>query len=266
MATENPRKWPVFFLIIGILVVLVAVFVLWRFGAQGFVSVLKWGLVIAFILLLFGLVVVAIFWLFKKHKKEMVYIMRNAIIKTCKVNKIDYPQELWVYGTNRPFPQPRKIGNVIGFAMIKSAWKKMYDPDTKSLIELKDPKDVVFCTFNNGGFLSKLLGSYEVFAGVYPDDFVGDLTAPQVFINDGGFGLSPQLFKMIWCSKHWQEKYIIDETSKETIHRFIVEDNLNEIATRIEKAIEVEPKPKEEESTAEQLGLDKQLKSKVGLG
>jgi len=266
MATENPRKWPIFALIISVIMVLVFVFILWRFGAQGFATVIKWFLIVAFILLILGLIIFAVFWLFKKHKKEMVFIMRRAIIQSCKVNKSQYNQELWLLGTGRPFPQPRKVGKVLGFSMIKSAIKKMRDPDTNTLVELQEAKDVIFCTFQTGGLISKLFGDYEVFAGVYPEDFAGDLTAPQVFINDKGFGLSPQVFRMLWCSKHWHEKFLLDETSKETIHRLIVEDNLNEIKEIIDRGISIDPKAAEETSTAQDLGIDKAAKTKMGLG
>ncbi len=190
----------------------------------------------------------------------MVYIMRNNIIDTCKINKNSYPQELWLKGA-KPFGS-RPLGKITGFAMVRSAIKKMYDPTTKSLIEMEKAKDVIFCTFGNGGLISKILGQYEVFAGIYPDDFANDLSAPQVFINDLGFGLSPQLFKMAWCAKHWQDKVLIDETAKETIHRYLIEDNLNELAEVIHKAIAVEPKVEDDKSIAERMGLDKKIPMK----
>ena len=58
---------------------------------------------------------------------------------------------------------------------------------------------------------------------------------------------------------HWKQQHIIDETAKETIHRFLVEDNLNELAEVIFKAVDVQPLEKEAKSPAEQLGIDKKI-------
>ena len=264
MTTENPKKWPIFILLFGGAFVLLLVFVGWQFGGEGLLTVVKYFLLFGFLLLIIALVIVAILWLFKRHKKEMVYIMRNAIISTCRLNKVNYKQELWLYGSGLPLPQPRKLGVVTGFAMIKAAVKKMYDPKQKALVEMDKPKDVIFCAFNDGGIISKILGQYNIFAGIYPDDFefeagVGDLMASTVYVNDGGFGLSPQLFKMLWCQKHWRDTHLIEETAKEIIHRYLIEDNLNEIAEVIHKAIQVEPKAKDDKSYGEKLGLDKKI-------
>ncbi len=189
MVTENPRKWPIFIILFGGAFVLLLVLVTWRWGSQGLFTIVKWFLFLGFVLAIFSLIILAIFWLFKRHKKEMVYIMRNSIIQTCKINANGYPQELWLKG-DKPLSY-RRIGKVVGFAMVKSAIKKMKDPNTQALVELEKPKDVIFCTFNNGGLIAKILGFYNVFAGVYADDFANDLTVPQVFINDHGIGLAP---------------------------------------------------------------------------
>jgi len=264
MTTENPRKWWIFGLIIGAIIILISIFAFWRWGGEGLVKVIQGLLIIGFIVALLGLVIFAIIWLFKRHKKQMVFIMRNSIINTCKINKNDYKQHLNLYGSGVPMPNPKRLGEVIGFAMIKSGVKKMFDKEANSLIELENPKDIIFIGFYSGKFIDKILGNYNIFAGVYPDDFtfrgkVGDLTATDIYINDGGYGLSPQVFQMYWLQKWWKESHIIDETSKETIHRFLVEDNLNELAEVIRKAVEVQPKETDEESLAEQIGLDKAI-------
>ncbi len=254
---ENTKKFPIFIAIIIAVVVLIFVFVLWQFGAKGIFTVLKYFIIIAVVMLILGLIIFAIFWLFKRHKKEMVHIMRNNIINTSRINKSPINQELCLMG-GLPFSE-RKIGNILGFAVIKSGIKKMYSPNNGGLIELDKPKDVVFVTFSDGGKLKTLFSGYEVFAGIYPDDFKNDLTAPQVYINDEGFGLSPQLYKMLWCSKHWNQKHLIEDTAKETIHRLIIEDNLNNLQDVIMKGVMVDPKEREEKSLAEQMGLDKKI-------
>ncbi len=256
--SENPKKWPIFALIIIGILILITIFVVWQFGAQGLLTIVKWFLIILIIFAVIGLIIFAVFWLFKRHKKEMVFIMRNNIVNTCKINNNGYPQELWLYGSEKPFPQPRKLGNIVGFAMIKSAIKKMYDPKTKSLVELQKPKDVVFCTFTRGGVVSKLLGQYSVFAGIYPEDFVTEiLNVPIVHIRDGGMSITPRLYQILWCAKHWQDRVLIEETAKETIHRLLIESNLNELYEVIHKAVAVDIKEKEGESRAEQMGMGK---------
>ena len=262
--TENSRKWPIFALIIGVIFILVLVFVSWRFGSEGFFTALKWLLIIGFVISIVILIVLAVFWLFKRHKKQMVFIMKKAIVDTCMINKNSYKQELWLFGGNVPMPSPKKLGVIVGFSMIKSAVKKMYDPNLKIIKELEKPKDVIFCAFNTGGLMDKILGNYSIFAGVYPDDFMfngklGDLTGSEVYINDGGFGLSPQIFKMFWLQKHWKEGHLIEETSKEMIHRLLIEDNLNELGEVIYSAVAVQPREESDKSVAEQTGLDKKI-------
>ncbi len=256
--TENARKWPIFVLIVVVILIIIIGFVVWQFGTQGILTIVKWFLIIAIIFSILALIIFGIFWLFKRHKKEMVFIMRNNIINTCKVNTHPYPQELWLYGSEKPFPQPRKLGAIVGFAMIKSAIQKMYDPITRGLVQLEKPKDVVFCTFGRGGFIAKLLGQHSVFAGVYPDDFVSDtLNQPVVYIRDEGMSITPMLYQILWCAKHWQDKALIEETAKETIHRLLIESNLNELYEVIHKAVAVDVQEKEGESVGDKIGLGK---------
>ena len=264
MTTENARKWPIFALIVGLILILILVFVGWQFGSEGLVKTFQAFLVIVFVVSVIALIIFALFWLFKRHKKQMVFIMRNSIINTCKINKNGYKQELWLFGSGVPLPCPKRLGQIVGFCMVKSAVKKMYDEKLKDVVELEKAKDIIFCGFYSGRFIDKLLGNYNIFAGVWPDDFSfkgkpADLTSTKVYINDAGHGLSPQIFKMYWLQKHWRESNIMEETSKEIIHRFLIEDNLNELAEVIRKAVEVQPKDVEEKSLAEQTGLDKKI-------
>ncbi len=257
-ASENSKKWPIFIILLGGAFVLLFIFVLWKWGGSGLWIVLKYFLIFSVILAIFALIVAAFFWLFKKHKKEMVYIMRNAIIRSCKINKAQYKQELWLEG-GKPF-SARKVGDIIGFAMIKSGLKKIHSASTGKLIELDKAKDVIFVTFANGGKIAQFFGGVHVFVGIHPDDFANDLIAPMVRIKDDGFGLTPRLFRMLWCSKHWHKRHIIEETMKDTIYRYIIEDNLNNIKTIIDKGVMVDPVV-DETSIAAQTGLDK----KIGL-
>jgi hypothetical protein len=253
METENNKKWPIFAaLIIGAFTILF-ILILWRYGAMGIITVIKYFVVAALILGMIGLLIGAFVWLFKKHQKQMVYIMKRAIIRTSRINANNYNQELWLKGA-LPFGS-RKIGDVLGFAMIKSGVKKAYT-ESGGLLELQKPKDIIFITFSNGGWFRRWLDGYSIFAGIYPDDFSNDLSAPKILIEDNGFGIAPELFKMVWCAKHWKKKHIIEETAKETIYRYVVEDNLNDLKAVIDKAVLVNPS-EEATSPAQQLGLTK---------
>jgi len=169
----------------------------------------------------------------------MVYIMKNEIIRTSRINNNDFKQILRVKGG---IPMGgRELGEIIGYAMIKSGIKKAYDGNG-GLIELEKPKDVVFITFSNGGKIKQFIDGVNIFAGIWPEDFANGLNNEVVLIEDDGYSITPTHFGMIWCAKHWKKKHLIEETAKETIYRYVVEDNLNDIKAVIDKAVLVDPK------------------------
>jgi hypothetical protein len=139
--------------------------------------------------------------------------------------------------------------------MIKSGVKKAYN-ENGGLIELDKPKDVIFISYSTGGKISTMLNGYNVLAGVYPDDFANGLNSHKVFVEDEGYGLSPELFRIHWLAKHWKRPEIIEESAKETIYRYVVEDNLNDLKAVIDQAVLVNPKD-ESTSLAQQMGLTK---------
>lgn len=262
MKGENPNKIPIFVLIIAIILILVTMFVVWRFGTQGLLSVVKWVAIIAFFLIIIGLVIFAVIWLFKKHRVHLINVMKQSVIETCKINSMDYPQILKTKG-GAVLGGGHTLGKILGYAVVKGGVKKAFKDNEGGVISVSDSKDIIFIAFYNGGFIKRFLNGYEIFAGVYPDDFQENetFTGDIVNIEDEGRSLTPYLYGFSWCAKHWEKRHVIEETSKNIIYRKLIEYNFNDLRYIIEKAQMVDPKKEEEPSMAEKIGLDK----KVGL-
>lgn len=228
---------------------LVVVFVIWNYGAMGFwylaQKIAMWSLIIAAL----GLVVWVVIWLFKSKSIDLVAVHKDRIIEACKIGRVPFKQGL----SFRPSGDDwvlREVGTVIGACQIKSQPRKVY---TKEPGKLKPEvpgapfEDMIFIAFRPPGVIGALfasvLGSVNIVGGP-PEDF-SSLGGEVIYMKGVSFG--PKLYEIFFLAHHWEDRHRIDETVKENVYRMGIHENLKELATMMEDAIDASPKHKKEQ-------------------
>jgi hypothetical protein len=127
---NNPKRWPVFIGII-ILIVLVIALLMWMFkGSTGWMNYLKWTLIALAVAFVIFLIVLAIWWLFRKLPTDAIYMNKMRIIKAASLNPPTGAQLLYFKGSEEW--EYKLIGRVLGVCQIKN-----YKGETEDCISFK---------------------------------------------------------------------------------------------------------------------------------
>ena len=252
METPNSSFWKKAGLFaLGAFVLLIIV-VVWRYGAQGvmvmFQKIVFYGLILAII----GLVVAVVWWLFKKHELDMIHVHYQRIVSACRASKNAYKQEVYLRSQSDDWAT-RELGEVIGVCQIVSSSKRVKTNEglkyTLSVPKGEKYEKMIFLAYRPKGLFNKifsdLLGNVNVVAGT-PEDF-SPLSASVIYLN--GLTFSPPLYKILFLSHHWERRHFIDETIKENIFRYTLQETLKEIATIVDDAVDASPAHKKKQET-----------------
>jgi len=243
--TENKRKMPIFYIGIFILLILWGVFcglIWWKKNLQTAVIVFLIGI---FIVIFIAIAVFVFFWLFKKHRVDMIHVAKQRITASAELHKMPYKQEFRSRGSIKDNISWSPIGVIKGICLMKTKEKyKMVeeiDPLTEYKIKKKekieDSQDLMIIAFNKGmPFPLSIFDETQLFFG-YPED-VSNPSGIVVYAN--GI-LAPQVFGIFFLSKHFEKTYMIDESMKELIYRYVLQDNLSEIKNIVDDAIAISP-------------------------
>lgn len=225
--------------------ILTLVFVVWRYGLNGLLFLFKKFMLWALILFAIGIVVFIVIWLFKKQKIDLVAVHKDNIISACKMNQHPFKQKLYMqaYGDNWSV---RYVGDIVGSCMIKSAPRRIDKTKKGEEQQLKviDKKyeNLIFIAFYNS-FMDRIIGKPEVVMGTL-DDFT-NLSGDIVYLR--GMTFSPKLYEILFLSHHWESRHLIDETITSNIYRYTIQENLKELATMMEDAIDASPQHKKKQ-------------------
>lgn len=241
-------------LLIGIgAFIIVVIVVWWRFGAQGIVIMLQKIILYTLILAAIGAVLALVYWLFKTQRLDMVHIHHQRLVNTCEANSPPFKQQLWFRSEDDNWAT-RYVGDIVGMCMIQAApkrqaVKKGYETTLTVANPEKGYEKIVFIAFRSPGFFNrwfpKLFGQTDLIMGT-PDDF-SPLSASLVFMR--GLTFAPPLYDILTLAHHWERRHFIDETIKENIYRYTLQENLKEIATMIDDAIDASPSHKKKQET-----------------
>ncbi len=227
--------------------ILVVIFVVWRYGMIGILGLAKKIGLGLLILAAIGIVVYVVIWLFQTKKIDLVAVHKDNIIGACKLNQHPFRQKLYMqaYGDNWSV---RYVGDIVGSCMIKGAPKRLEETpegEERKLVNAPDVKsydNLLFIAFQRGMF-DRIFGKPEVVMGTL-DDFT-NLSGDIVYLR--GMTFAPKLYDILFLSHHWESRHLIDETITSNIYRYTIQENLKELATMMEDAIDASPAHKKKQ-------------------
>lgn len=222
--------------------VMVTIFVIITSGAAGIATMIKNILIWGLILVAIGLIVAGVIWLFQTKKIDLVAVHKERVVKACRLNQVPYLQLLKMRSYGDDWAS-RTLGTIVGMCVIKHAPMQIVEGEgyEQDLEVAQDQwEDLIFVTFRPPGFINKLFGNVEVVGGT-KEDF-SRLSGDTVFLN--GMTFAPEIYNILFLSHHWEPRHIIDETIKGNIYRYTLEQNLKELSTMMEDAIDASPRHK----------------------
>ncbi len=240
METANKKFIPIFIGIVFVILILLFVIIwLWK-RKLGFATVwVTYGFAIM-ILMVIGLLVGAVWWLFKTQRLDMIHIHKQRIISACKINKPAFKQILMFRGSDEL--EGRVIGEVLGVAMTKSVPVTLTDDEHKKLKERKitdsqikefiRPKKLFWITFKRS-----FINPVEIFCGTR-EDFT-HLSGSVIYLK--GMAFSPPLYDVYFLAKRWQETELIDETITFAIRRYVLQEFLKEEKNIFDDVLAISP-------------------------
>lgn len=221
---------------------MIAIFVFITSGAAGIATIIKNLLIWSLVLIAIGLIVAGVIWLFQTKKVDLVAVHKERVIKACRLNQVPYRQVLMMRSHGDDWAS-RILGNVVGMCIIKHApLQEVTGEEYEQKLEVTQEtwKDLIFVTFRPPGLINKLFNNNEVVGGTRED--FSTLSGDSVYLN--GMTFAPEIYSILFLSHHWEHRHIIDETIKGNIYRYTLEQNLKELSTMMEDAIDASPKHK----------------------
>ena len=263
MVTENPSKTPIFILIIVIIIGILFGLVWYFTRKKPFTTTLTYFFIGLIVLLLIGLIFTAIFWLFKKHRTDMIHINRQRIIEACRLFPPDKPQNLVMRGNTEL--ESRYIGRVTGIcrAFTKPAIYKEADKDKKPIV-IRPALPITFISFKKAGGILSFLSTENIFVGFGEAEYnlgiketdknnkviwktkrvkqtadYSHLSGDTIYLM--GMTFCPSQYGMYFLDKRYNDTNLIDESVKEMIYRYTLQELLKEEIEIVESAIAISP-------------------------
>jgi len=244
METENPRKLPVFWIIIGIIFVLIIALCVFLSFKLGFMKTMMIFIGIVWFFAILGLIIWAVVWLFSKQRSDMIHIFKQRVLVACRLFRPPYVQEVWIWGDSSNSIPSRRIGYSEGVCKIKTkptfevSKEKQKDGTIKEVKTITEQsQDLYLLAFNDGaGFPFSLFRDTLIFLGKRED--ISDFDGSKVFL----YGvLAPEVYGCLTLARHWEHTGVIDEPIKETIYRYVIQDFLKEIKNITDDALGISP-------------------------
>jgi len=190
MRTTRDGKGKGLFIVLLILIaVIVLIFVF--FGIRGFLNIIKWVFIIAFILAIIGGIIYLIwYFFFKKQKFDVTYVNKMKLIDACKKGDAGILKNLFISGDSGH--SRVQWGNITGYCRISVLTKTIKVDEKGKTIMLKNKEngreevdyDIgreeqdVFSVSHSSSFIGRLFSEEDV-VRVSPnqhDELVGDVT------------------------------------------------------------------------------------------
>jgi hypothetical protein len=186
------------------------------------------------------LIVVAVWWLFRTQRLDLIHIHKQRIIAACKMNKPSFKQLLMFRGSDEL--EGRVVGEVLGIAMTKSSPLRLDDEQKANLMargataeqikEIQKPRDLYWMAFKRA-----MLRPVEIFCGTR-EDFT-HLSGSIIYLK--GMAFSPPLYDIYFLATRWQQTSLIDETTTFTIRRYVLQEFLKEEKTIFDDVLAISP-------------------------
>jgi len=232
METENTKKMPIFWLILGIAVIFLFGLVFYFFGSGGILKTILYMIIGLFILTILFLIVYAVFWLFSVHRVDTIHVNRQRILKSCLANPPKSESVLFFQGSDDW--EYRKIGFITGLCRLLHK-RKYVDPETK---ETKYDEYIEDCiSFRKSlGFFSSLFTKDEI-VRVLADERT-NLNGERVYLKAMSF--SPEKYGFFFLPNRFKGTDIKRIMSEE-IHDVTMQELLKEEVNIVNDAIAISP-------------------------
>jgi len=248
--SENPRKFPIFWMGVFVLLAFIFVIMWWWFSRRGvrFIKILTYFVWVAFAVLILGAVIFLVLWLLRRQRVDMIHIMKQRIVKACQLCPPKSTQQLWFMGGTEL--EHRYIGDVIGIAKAKSEPIVKITKDKKTdkeiVNQLKSPMDLTFIAFKRPvPFPLSLFNSPKLYCGLTWEnngkkysDFT-HLSSHVIYLK--GMTFAPEMYGIYFLSHHFKDTFMVDEVVKELIYRYSIQDNLSEFKNIADDLLGISP-------------------------
>jgi len=243
--TPNSRKMPIFYILIFVVFLLWFGFCTFLYFVKGLSLALTVFLIGLFVGLLLSLIVFIIFWLFKKHRIDMLHIAKQRIVKACELHRLPHKQEFRSRGSAVDNISWSVLGYITGICIMKTnpKFKIIEEEDEVTGYKIKkkelleESKDLIIISFNQGKpFPLSLFDDTQLFLG-YPTD----LSNPSAAVVYANGILAPEILGVYFLAKHFEKTYMIDESLKDLVYRYMLQENLSEIKNIVDDAIAISP-------------------------
>jgi hypothetical protein len=220
MVNENPKRFPIFFAIIAVIVLLI-VFLMWIFkGRTGWWAFAKWVLIALAVALVVFLIVLAVWWLFKKMPTDAIFMNKQRVIKACQLNPPAGLQMLYFKGSEEW--EYKLIGKVLGVCQIKN-----YKDELEDCIAFK----------RGISGLASFFSPVEVVRVLRAERT--SLNADRIFLKAMAF--TPELFGFYYLPVRFRDTQTIDAEIATEIHRYTLQDLLKEEINIVEDTLAISP-------------------------
>jgi len=190
--------------------------------------------IVMMVFAILGGIVFLIIWLFKRQKIDLLYVMKNQILESCKINKPDEKIPMHLYDDNNT----SFIGYFEGFVQIKTAkWMGLIDDKNikeKSFFKTlsKESKEdfIYIIAFKNKSGKNDLL--------LCLNEDLSSIHSNPIYLYGSGF--SPKMYEFYFLSKHYDVAEKIELPIKGLVLKYTIEHNLREMVNVIDNAIDLD--------------------------
>lgn len=237
MESPNPKFKIILFGSITIFGILIFLLTWYINRNKPFLQTILWFIIILTIFGIFAGIVYLIFWLFKRHKIDLLFVMKNQILDSCKINEPDEKTQIVLYDNKNT----KHIGQYLGFTMIKTAeWMGYIDDKSQDeqkfynnflkLNQTISEEYIYLIAFKSRSGKNEIILALE-------DDF-SDLNTNPIILYGKGF--SPKLYEFIYLSKHYDVGGNIELPVKNLVNKYALEHNMRELVNIIDNAIDID--------------------------
>jgi len=237
MDNPNPKFKLIIFGSLSIFSFLIFLIVWYINRAKPFLNTILWFIIVLTIFGIFAGIVYLIIWLFKKQKIDLLFVMKNQVVESCKINKPEEKTAIVLYDNK----STKMIGSFEGFTMIKTAeWMQYIDEKNKDekdfysnllKIDKKIPEEFIYlisCKTTSGK--DELLLCVE-------NDF-NDINSSPIVLYGRGF--APKMYEFMFLAKHYDMAEKIELPVKSLAYKYALEHNLRDMVNVIDNAIDID--------------------------
>ncbi len=222
----------------------------WVFGrGKGLWTIAKTLMIVFGVAIILGLIVYLVYLIFKKTQVDAVRLNKQRILKACFANRPGFTQQLYFEGSTEW--ENHKVGVIKGICQIKSQevvgeQEIKFNRDGKEEV-IKKPKyrlfyeDCIAFKRSDAFFLSWFM-PYQIVRVTKEER--SSLNSDIVFLKSMAF--TPELYGFLYLPSRYRDTVKIDQQVTEEIHRFTLQNLLQEQINIVQETLAISPRHQKE--------------------